>query len=144
MPFAEGSELAKRWQVNICPAELKRLTAPVSTALQRAVETKLKDLALQPLEHSFSGLGRVVTVQTDGVIVLENAHDGVCAGIEIKSVLISPENAPSERRSCNTRYRMMLAGIYQPAQLLELISGLLRVAGVRVEDRLVGVGDGAI
>ncbi len=30
MPFAEGSELAKRWQVNICPAELERLTAPVA------------------------------------------------------------------------------------------------------------------
>jgi hypothetical protein len=136
MPFAEGSELAKRWQVNICPAELERLTAPVATALQAAVESKLKHLALQPLEHSISGLGRVVTVQTDGVIVLERAHDGVCAGIEIKSVLIAPENAPSERT--------MLAGIYQPSQLLELVSGLLRVAGVRVEDRLVGVSDGAI
>jgi hypothetical protein len=77
-----------------------------------------------------------VTVQTDGVIVLGRAHDGVCAGIKIKSVLITPENAPSERT--------MLAGIYQPSQLLELVSGLLRVAGVRVEDRLVGVSDGAI
>jgi hypothetical protein len=136
MPFAEGSELAARWQVNICPAELERLTAPVATALQEAVETKLKDLALQPLEHSTSGTGRVVTVQTDGVIVLERAINGVCAGIEIKSVLIAAENAPSERT--------MLAGIYQPSDLLKLVSGLLRVAGVRVEDRLVGVSDGAV
>ena len=143
-PIAEGSELARRWQMNICPAELERLTAPVATALQQAVETKLKHLALQPLEHSISGAGRVVTVQTDGVIVLERALSGVCAGIEIKSVLIAPENAPSERTSCNTRYRMMLARIYQPSQLLELVSGLLRVAGVRVEDRLVGVSDGAV
>ena len=133
MPFAEASEVALRWGVTVGHAELERLTAPVATALQTAVNTRLKRLSLTKLAQ---GAGRIITVQIDGVYVLEQPQAGICAGIELKSILIAPHNAPSERT--------MLAGVYKPVELEDLISGLLRVAGVRQADRLIGLGDGAI
>jgi hypothetical protein len=140
LPFMEASELALRWGVNVGHAELERLTAPIAATLQTSVETKLRAMALQPLTPSTScseqGAKRVVTIEIDGVIVLGQPEQGHCGGIEVKSVVIAPLNAPSQRT--------MLAGVYQPAQLEALLSGLLRVAGVRAEDRLIGVSDGAI
>ena len=133
MPFAEASEVANRWGVKVGHAELERLTAPIATALQMAVNTRLKRLSLKRLEQ---GSSRVITIQIDGVYVLEQPEAGFCAGIELKSILIAPNNAPRERT--------MLAGVYKPFELEELISGLLRVAGVRQSDRLIGVSDGAI
>jgi hypothetical protein len=133
LSFMEASELALRWGVNVGHAELERLTAPIAATLQTNVETKLRAIALQPLAL---GAGRVVTVEIDGVIVLGQPEQGNCGGIEVKSVVIAPFNAPSQRT--------MLAGVYQPARLEELLSGLLRAAGVRATDRLIGVSDGAI
>ena len=133
MPFTEASEVAEHWGVNICHAELERLTAPIATALQTAVKTRLKRLSLRQLEE---GPSRVMTIQIDGVYVLEQPEAGVCAGIELKSILIAPHNAPRERT--------MLAGVYKPEELEELISGLLRAAGVRKSDRLIGLSDGAV
>ena len=133
MPFCEASEVAKRWGIQTCPAELERLTAPMASALQTAVVTRLKDLALQPLAE---GPSRVMTVQIDGVFVLGQPEAGTCVGIEIKSVLIATHNAPSERT--------MLAGVFKPTELEVLVSGLLRAAGVRASDRLIGLSDGAV
>lgn len=133
MPFVEASEVAGRWGVIVGHAELERLTAPIATALQTAVNTRLKRLSLTKLAE---GAGRVITIQIDGVYVLEQPAAGVCAGIELKSILIAPHNAPGERT--------MLAGVYKPLELEDLISGLLRVAGVRKSDRLIGLSDGAI
>lgn len=142
LPFIEASELALRWGVRVGHAELERLTSPIAATLQTSVETKLRAMALQPLAlvvqpqppTNFSG--RVVTIEIDGVIVLGQPELGSCVGIEVKSVVIAPYAAPSQRT--------MLAGVYQPAQLEALLSGLLRAAGVRAEDRLIGVSDGAI
>lgn len=51
-------------------------------------------------------------------------------------MVIAPYAAPSQRT--------MLAGVYQSALLEALLSGSLRAAGVRTEDRLIGVSDGAV
>ena len=132
MPFVEASEVAKRWGIDVCSTELERLTAPMASALQTAVVTRLKNLASEPLA---TGPGRIITVQ-DGVFVLGQPESGTCPGIEIKSVLIAAHNAPSERT--------MLAGVFKPNELEVLVSGLLRAAGVRANDRLIGLSDGAI
>ena len=136
----EASELALRWGVAVGHAELERLTAPIAATLQTSVETKLQAMALQPLalgvQPPTNSSGRVVTIEIDGVIVLGQPELGNCGGIEVKSVVIAPLNAPSQRT--------MLAGVYQPVQLEALLSGLLRAAGVRTADRLIGVSDGAI
>ena len=140
LSFMEASELALRWGVAVGHAELERLTAPIAATLQTSVETKLQAMALQPLalgvQPPTNSLGRVVTIEIDGVIVLGQPELGNCGGIEVKSVVIAPLNAPSQRT--------MLAGVYQPVQLEALLSGLLRAAGVRTADRLIGVSDGAI
>ena len=66
MLFCEADEVAKRWGVRLCNAELERLTAPMAAALQTAVVTRLKHLALVPLADR---RGWVMAVQIDGVFV---------------------------------------------------------------------------
>lgn len=38
----------------------------------------------------------------------------------------------------------MLAGVYQPNELLPLVSRLLRIAGIRKQDTLIDLSDRAI
>ena len=57
-------------------------------------------------------------------------------GIEIKTALVYPRNAPLERAR--------LASVCSSEQLLPRLAGLIRHAGVRVQDTLIGLSDGAV
>jgi hypothetical protein len=133
LTFEESACICTKWGIKVSSSELERITQKASGALQEEVEQQLKQESLSQLSE---GQGRMMTLQMDGVYVLEQAKAGGCGGIEIKSTLISPVNSPSEKT--------MLAGVYTPSQLLVLVSGLLRLAKVRVNDRLIGLSDGAI
>ena len=133
LPFEEAAIISQKWGLNVSKSELERLSGKISSCLQTQVESKLTQVALKPLA---TGVGRIVTIAIDGVFTLGRANQGQCLGIEIKSIVISPANSPSQRT--------MLAGVYQPSELLPLVSGLLRVAGLRAEDTLIGLSDGAI
>lgn len=133
LPFEEAALLSQKWGIDVSDSELERLTQRVSKELQQQVETKLTKSAFVPLQR---GQARIITIAIDGVYALGQGVAGMCAGIEIKSIVISPANSPSQR--------LMLAGVYSPSELLPLVSGLLREAGVRLEDRLIGLSDGAI
>ena len=79
--------------------------------------------------------GRTMVLQVDGVYTLGRPEQGVCPGIEIKSVVLYPESAPAERW-------MLAAGITAEA-LLPQVAGLLKQVGVTPKDTLIGLGDGA-
>ena len=76
-----------------------------------------------------------MVAQLDGCYVLEQPQDGHCAGIEVKAVMVYPEQAP--------RQRVMHADVRPIAEFQPACAGLLREAGVRQQDTLVGLGDGA-
>ena len=133
LPFEEAAIVSQKWGLYVSKSELERLTGKISSQLQTSVETQLKQVAFEPLEM---GQGRIMTIAIDGVFALGKAEQGQCLGIEIKSIVISPANSPSQR--------LMLAGVYQPNELLPLVSGLLRMAGVRKQDTIIGLSDGAI
>ncbi len=76
-----------------------------------------------------------MVAQLDGCFVLEQPLNGHCAGIEVKAVMVYPEQAPSQR---------VLHADVRPIAAFQLAcAGLLREAGVRPQDTLVGLGDGA-
>jgi hypothetical protein len=78
-----------------------------------------------------------MVVQADGVYVMERDKPvvGQCEGREVKQVLFYPNSSPSERDS--------YASTASIDTFIPLAQGLMRQAGVRQCDVLVGVGDGA-
>jgi hypothetical protein len=137
LPFEEAAEIAQGWGVRVSRAELERLSAKYSQSLEEGVKQHLEAMAQQPLEENEQP-PRVMVLEIDGVRVSGQPDPSThqCEGIEIKAALVYAHNAPSER----TR----IAGEMNPQQLLPRLSGLLRESGVRVQDCLIGVSDGAI
>lgn len=76
-----------------------------------------------------------MVVQLDGCYVLGQPVEGHCPGVEIKAVVVYPEQAPLQR--------VMHADVRPIAEFQPACAGLLREAGVRASDTLVGLGDGA-
>jgi len=164
LSFAEASLVLKGFGLNISPAELERLSASYSYSLETKVAEHLQALALQPLSENESEnqklkqvegqlqgsvglagsqgralvLSRLMILEVDGVRVSgqPDAQTHQCEGIEIKAALIYPYQSPFERSR--------LAGVMSADQLLPRVSGLLRQAGVRTQDSLIGVSDGAV
>ena len=70
-----------------------------------------------------------------GCFVLGQAKDGKCPGVEIKTACVYPQNAPRERTLYST--------VESAEDFCDPVAGLLRQAGVRQNDTVVLVGDGA-
>lgn len=145
LPFEEAARVASGFGLVICPAQLARLSAPYDQACQVEVKATLSEQALVPLARaqptgSVSGQagqpGRVMVLQADGVCVLGQPEAGHCPGIEVKSLILYPQASPGER--------VMVADVVSSEQVLALTAGLLRAGGVRVNDNLVAVTDGAL
>lgn len=142
LPFEEASLVAGNFGLTISDSELERLLRPyaqtcrskVADLLERAEACALGPLI--PQGPAAPGLpGRLMVLQVDGVYVLGRPQEGRCEGIEIKSAVLYPQASPSER--------YMLADTSPAEVLLPRLAGLLHQAGVRPQDTLVGLGDGA-
>lgn len=137
LPYQEASEVVASFGLNISAAELARLFERYSTDAEQHVNNQLQAVKFQPLDAPREKGERVMVLQADGVFVLgrtPSAPDQGC-GIEIKTALVYPQEAPQTR----TR----VASVCTASEFLPLCSGLLRHAGVRVQDTLVAVTDGA-
>lgn len=137
LPFEEASETLGHFGLSISTAELARLLEQYGTDAEQHVKKSLLKLELAPLATPQNKPGRVMVFQADGVYVLgrESERAGQGCGIEIKTALVYPEAAPQQR----TR----VASVCTAGEFLPLCSGLLRQAGVRLQDTLVAVTDGA-
>jgi hypothetical protein len=113
-------------------AELARVSEPYAEACRKEVEAQLQAVATVPLS---SGPGRVMVLQADGVMVLGRPEEGRCPGMEVKSAVLYPQASPGERS--------MIADIKEAKDLLPLMSGFLRRSGVKQQDTVVGLSDGA-
>ena len=77
-----------------------------------------------------------MVLQMDGVYVLGQPEQGLCPGLELKTAVLYPQAAPSQR--------WMLAERCSAEALLALVAGLLNQAGVTPADTLLGLADGAL
>ncbi len=132
LPFEEAALVAANFGVEISKSELERLLSPLAAACREAVCETLKQLPETPSPLLRS---RLFVLQADGVRVLEKPQGGSCGGIEIKSLVLYPQEAPSKR--------LVMADIRSKEELTIAIRGLLQLAGVTPQDILVGLGDGA-
>jgi hypothetical protein len=135
LPFEEAISVAARFGLKTSASELERLSRAYAGECQVAV-TELLVSDQEGEESDLVGTrGRTMVLQVDGVYALGRPEQGVCPGIEIKSVVLYPESAPAER--------WMLAGGIAAEALLPQVAGLLKQAGVTPKDTLIGLGDGA-
>ncbi len=77
-----------------------------------------------------------MVLQMDGVYVLGQPEQGLCPGLELKTAVLYPQAAPSQR--------WMLAERCCAEDFVTLVAGLLNEAGVTPADTLLGLGDGAV
>ncbi len=137
LPFREAREALEVQGLCLSLSHCERLTQGYSRVLEAECVTWLSRLAHQPLA-STRGTQRLMVVQADGVFVMERDKPvfGQCEGREVKQVLFYPGNTPSERDS--------YASAAPVDHFIPLAQGLMRHTGVRQQDVLVGVGDGAL
>jgi hypothetical protein len=141
-PVEEASDLATRFGLSISGSELDRLSKPYLQTCQATLQTTLTTSASQDQAHHYESLtqaqqarsGRMMVVQTDGVFVLKRPEDGHCEGMEIKSAVLYPQNAPQDR--------VMLADGCSASEFLPMLCGLTRRYCTK-HDFIVGIGDGA-
>ena len=136
LPAETASELAQKAGMSVSRAELDRLGRALGQACNDEVRALLVKQALAPLERDKREKeGRVMVLQMDGCFVLGQAQDGKCSGIEIKTACMYPQNAPRERT--------LYSSVEAAENFCDPVAGLLRQAGVRHNDTVVLVGDGA-
>lgn len=135
MSFEKAEEVARDFHLlpEMSRAGLERLTQPYA----RACQTETRELLSLAQDAALCqrGQGRTMIVEVDGVRVLGQPEAGICEGIEIKSAVIYPVNDPDKRT--------VLADVCEAQHFTEYVAGLLREAGVRQQDKLVGISDGA-
>lgn len=146
-PFEEASDLATRFGLFISSSELERLSKPYLKCTQQNIHASLTT-PLEPasiLNESQTQIlqntplpspkpPRLMVLQTDGVFVLKRPENGRCEGMEIKSAVIYPQNAPQDR--------VMLAEGCDAQSFLPLLAGLTQ-RFCHKDDFIVGIGDGA-
>lgn len=135
LPFAEAVKVAAGFGLWVSASELERLSRRYAERCRAAVAEQLSDDESLEQSDASDRQGRIMVLQTDGVYVLAQPDQGVCPGIEIKSVVLYPQSAPSDR--------WMLADVVSADTLLPHVAGLLQHASVTPEDTLIGLGDGA-
>jgi hypothetical protein len=146
-PFEEASSLAARFGLSISSSELERLSKPYLQCSRQQIQTTLTTPALEQeitspelrtqstqKRQTEQGSKRIMVLQTDGVFVLKRPEHGYCEGMEIKSAVLYPQNAPQDR--------VMLAEGCSATKFLPLLSGLLQ-RFCSQQDFIVGLGDGA-
>ena len=145
-PFEEASDLATRFGLLISSSELERLSKPYLSTCQHQIQTTLTSPTLEQditltesrvpsTQKSQTEPGkRLMVLQTDGVFVLKRPDHGHCEGMEIKSAVLYPQNAPQDR--------VMLAEGCSATEFLPFVAGLTK-RFCHKNDFIVGIGDGA-
>jgi len=136
LPAGVAEPLCHKAGFQVSRADLDRLISDFGLTVLRERKAALVAQAFEPLLPALPHTeGRVIVTQLDGCIVLGQPEEGRCPGIEVKSVMVYPQQAPQQRVMHSD---VCTSHDFQPA-----CAGLLREAGVREHDVLVGLGDGA-
>jgi hypothetical protein len=135
LPYRQSSEVLRRWGVDLGKSLLCSLNEELNQATQVQGSQKLKELAQEPLlSRPYSGKSWMIEI--DGKFVPVWVDEKRLEWREVKTAVLYPMRAPSER------YYVSYLGDHEA--FAERVHGLLRHAGVRQEDRLIGLSDGAL
>jgi len=140
LAYNEASDVLYGFGIAVGDTKVNTVCHEYNLACQNLVDEKLDAAAFDNLPTDNTPFkaaeGKTWVLEVDGVIVLKKPIQGECKGLEIKDAVLYPLNAPSQRymysSSCNSEL------------FTKRLSGLLRCAGVKREDKVLGLGDGAL
>jgi hypothetical protein len=134
MAYERAEELVRDFGLlaEMSRAGLERLTQRYAAACQEQTR-ELLELAQEA--DLAEGAGRKMVLEVDGVRVLGQPEGGSCQGMEIKTAVLYPMTSPSDRS--------VIADRCEAQRFTAEVAGLLREAGLRRNDELVAVSDGA-
>lgn len=139
LSYNEASDVLCGFGIEVGDTKVNTVCHDYNLACQSLVEQKLDNAAFDYLATDSTALkaaeGKIWVLEIDGVMVLKQPKAGQCEGLEIKDAVLYPINAPSQR--------YMYSSTCQSDLFTNRLSGLLRCAGVKREDTILGVGDGA-
>lgn len=140
LAYQETSDVLLGFGIDVGDTKVNNVCHDYNVACQTLVEEKLDSAAFDYLPTESTALqaaeGKTWVLEIDGVIVLKRPKEGQCEGLEIKDAVLYPVNAPSQR--------YMYSSTCKAELFVNRLSGLLRCAGVKREDTVLGVGDGAV
>jgi hypothetical protein len=135
LPYRRTSEVLKRWGVDVGKSLLCSLNEKLNETVQVQGSRKLSELAQEPLpSRCYSG--KTWMIEVDGKFVPVWTDEKTLEWREVKTAVLYPMRAPSER------YYVSHIGDHEA--FAKRVHGLLRHAGVRQEDKLIGLCDGAL
>ncbi|RIH81377.1 hypothetical protein [Calidithermus roseus] len=135
MSYREAAGWLGRWRVKVSKSQLQRLCVALEGTQQALGRERLAQQAHQALPGREQERGRRWCIEVDGSLVPTRVDGGV-EWREVKSAVLYPMRAPSQRYYVSA---LGSAGEFAP-----LVHGLLRQAGVRQADGLIGISDGAV
>jgi hypothetical protein len=136
LPYETASSFATKFGLSVSSSSLERLSQPYLATCQKQLQAMWTDTATTRHEPSTAKTDpqRLMVLQTDGTFVLKRPENGHCEGMEIKSAVLYPQNAPHDR--------VMLADGCSAEEFLPLLAGLTK-RFCTPHDVIIGIGDGA-
>jgi len=133
--YREAEEWLGLWGIHISKSQLGRVGGKLDQQQQSLSQDLLKAKAQQPLTDGKNQHRRWWCIEVDGSLVPTQMIGGT-EWREVKSAVIYPMHCPSER--------YYVSELSDKDSFAPLVHGLLRVAGVKQNDRLIGITDGAV
>jgi hypothetical protein len=118
----------------VSKSQLQGLGIRLDQKEQALTQDYLSRLAQQPLVGREGERGRRWCVEVDGCLVATKVDSGI-EWREVKSAVLYPMRSPSQRH--------YVSALASADEFAPLVHGLLRHAGVRQSDALIGISDGA-
>lgn len=135
LPFREAQQALEVQGISVSLSHIERLSQSYGGCFEEVCREHLAALAEEPLKSQ--GKAKVVVVEADGTFVTERDKPvpGSIEGREVKQLLFYPNHSPSQRES--------YAAPVGVDDFIPLAHGLMRHAGVKQHDCLIGIADGA-
>lgn len=135
LPYEESQHLLAGFGIEISSSELARLCQSYNEACEQLTKEKLSEQAFVALERAEDNIAKTWVLEIDGVRILQRPEQGNCEGMEIKDMVLYCLDKPKER--------YMFSSSMPAHEYIDYVSGLLRQAGVKQQDTVLGLADGA-
>lgn len=136
--YQKACDILLEWDVDLSSSFIAKTSEQFEETQQELSEARLLELAEQPLSQS-QAAPRVWMIEADGMMIPTRGENQEISGCsvykEVKTVIFYLKNTPSQRFQVSTTK--------QSSKFAALVHGLMRFAGIRQNDLLVGLADGA-
>jgi len=133
--YREAVDWLGQWGVEVSKSQLQRLCRRLDTT-QQAIESQILAVkSSQVLAGREEERGRRWCIEVDGCLVATKVESGM-EWREVKTAVLYPMRCPTQRH--------YVSALASAQDFAPWVHGLLRQAGVRQADRLIGISDGAV